>query len=82
VAAVVAVLVGVSLVSKAGDTADPPVLRLASAETSTTVAAADARGAYRLVGTLPDVPVEARARELSATPATAAQVRLLAMVLG
>ncbi len=82
VAAVLAVLVGVSFVSNDGGAAGPPLLRLAAAEGSATTAAVGGRGSYRLVGTLPDGPSEARVRDLPATAAPEPRVRALAVALG
>lgn len=81
-AAVIAVLVGISLVSSDGRGSGPPLLRLAAAEGSFTAAAADGRGSYTLMGILPSGPSEARVRDLPRSAADVAQVRRLATALG
>jgi len=80
VAAVLAVLVGVSFLSNDRGAAGPPLLRLAAAEGSY-AAAADGRGSFRLIGTLPDGPLEARVRDLPAMAAPDPRVRALAIAL-
>jgi hypothetical protein len=76
------VVAGVSVLSGDGSTAGPPVLRLAGAGGSYSAAADSARGSYRLTGTLPDGPSEARIRDLPATAAPVARVRVVASALG
>ena len=83
VAAVLAVLVGVSFFSNdGGAAAGPPVLRLAVADASFAASSMNGRGSYRLTGTLPDGPSEARLRDLPASAASEAVVRTLAVALG
>lgn len=88
VVAVVAVVAGVSLLSPDGPSEGPPVLRLAAGEAGhaaygSSMSAKDgASGAYRLVGTLPNGPSEARVRDLPATAAPVDRVRALAAALG
>lgn len=86
-AAVIAVVAGVSLLSRDGQGTGPPVLRLAAQNTygardSSQTAVSGARGSYRLVGTLPSGPSEAHVRNLPAAAATTAEVRVLAAALG
>ena len=80
-AAVLAVLIGVSVLSNDRRPAGPPALRLAAVDGSY-AAAAGARGSYRLIGKLPDGPSQARLRDLPATAAPVARVRALAVALG
>ena len=80
--AVLAVVVGVSALSRKEGTAGPPVLRLAGVGASYAAAADGARGSYRLIGTLPNGPSEARVRDLPATAAPVDRVRALAAALG
>src|SRR5471030_118353 len=98
VGAVLAVLISVAVVSSDGRAAEPPVLRIATAENSYgaafhgsypaaadgsfAAAAVGARGSYRLVGKLPDGPSEARMRDLPATTVPLARVRALAVAFG
>ena len=78
--AVLGVVAGVSTLSRDGSSAVPPVLRLGAGSYAATADAA--RGSYRLTGTLPSGPSEARVRDLPATAAPVAQVRTLAAALG
>ncbi|MEO6142962.1 MAG: hypothetical protein ABIP19_03205 [Dermatophilaceae bacterium] len=83
VAAVLAVLVGVSFFSnRGGVAAGPPMLRLATADASFAASNVNGRGSYRLTGTLPDGPSEARLRDLPARAVSEAAVRALAVALG
>ena len=88
VVTVIAVVAGVSLLSRDGRTTGPPVLRLAVAAQDSYAAygslasAGKGGGAYRLVGTLPTGPAEARVRDLPAAAAHIDRVRALATALG
>lgn len=88
VVTVSAVVAGVSLLTRGG-TSGPPVLRLAvmaqdsyAAYGSLASSGKGGRGAYRLVGTLPTWPAEARIRNLPAAAAPIDRVRALAAALG
>ena len=112
VAAALSMLVGVSLISKGGGTASPPIIRLAAstgasadpgtpagtgapAETGTPAKAGGsaggrpspvvgqaARGSYRLKGTLPEEPLEARVQDLPAGAVPVALIQRLVTALG
>lgn len=88
VVAVVTAVAGVSLLTREGPAAGPPVLRLAAAQgvspayDSLASSVAGARGSFRLVGTLPNGPSQAHVWNLPPVVATSAQVRALASALG
>lgn len=83
VAATVAVVATVSLLSTDRRPASPPVLRIVGAGSAdSAAAAAPGSGSYRLVGALPNGPETATIRDLPATAAPVARVRALATALG
>jgi len=83
VAAILTVVAAASLLAIDRRPVAPPVLRIIGAGSAdSAAAAAPGIGRYQLVGTLPDGPAEAAARNLPATAAPVGKVRALAAALG